>query len=246
MKIHGIAVMKDEESRYLKSCLEWNSGFIDDLFIYDDRSSDNSVEIAEEYGVVAVRSMNEPSFMEHEGRFRQAAWESFEATMKPSLGDFCLSFDLDEFLTLRHTSDPEAVRGVLDNITSRSGGYISQEIPFAEVFDVSASGQPFVRTDGFWGKIRASRFFAYKPDGRFADLPMGCGSVPMYVVHGSTISSSKDLTFLHYGYAVFEDRADKYDRYTSLEENGHSSQHIQSILTKPELAKWTGPHPDLV
>ena len=166
--------------------------------------------------------------------------------MKPSLGDFCLSFDLDEFLTLRHTSDPEAVRGVLDNITSRSGGYISQEIPFAEVFDVSASGQPFVRTDGFWGKIRASRFFAYKPDGRFADLPMGCGSVPMYVVHGSTISSSKDLTFLHYGYAVFEDRADKYDRYTSLEENGHSSQHIQSILTKPELVKWTGPHPDLV
>jgi len=238
--------MKDEESRYLKSCLEWNSQFCDDLFIYDDRSSDNSVEIAEEYGTVAVRLVDDSSFMEHEGQFRQAAWESFEATVKPELGDFCLSFDLDEFLTLRQTSDPEAIRGVLESVAARMGSYVSQEIPFAEVFNVGVSGQPFVRTDGFWGTIRASRFFAYKPDGQFMNQSMGCGSAPSYVIRGSSMSSSNDLVFLHYGYAVFEDRVNKHDRYSSVEENGHSSKHIQSILTKPELSKWTGPYPILV
>jgi hypothetical protein len=44
---------------------------------------------------------------------------------------------------------------------------------------------------------------------------------------------------MHYGYAREEDRQAKYDRYTSVLNNGHSSAHIQSILQLPTLEPVT-------
>ena len=245
MKIYGLVVMKNEEDRYLEKCLEWNSRFLDELFIYDDRSTDDSVNIAETFGTVAVRGENDSSFMENEGRFRQDAWDLFETTIKPEEKSWVLAFDCDEFLTLKSSGKPEDIRKYLETIALKAGGYNSHEIPFVEVFDVDGQGKPSYRSDGFWNTIRAPRFFAFKQGGKFADKVMGCGSVPMYVVNGSVMTGDKELVFLHYGYAVFEDRTEKFDRYSSLENSGHNPTHINSILGRPELHQWFGPHPDL-
>ena len=243
--IFGLMVMKDEEFRYLDACLKWNSAFVDEMFVYDDRSTDNSVEIAERYGTVAVRVSGDASFMEDEGQFRQDAWHSFEATMKPSPGDWVFVFDADQFLTTPLSGDPDDVRDVLDRLMTEAVSYNSVDIPFKEIFEVDGLGNPHYRTDGFWDTIHAPHLFAYKEGGEYLQKSMGCGSVPMYVLKTSSKSNSKDLTVLHYGYAVFEDRVDKYDRYSSLDEHGHNPAHIQSILAKPSLAKWYGPHPVL-
>jgi hypothetical protein len=243
MKIHGLSVMKNEESRYLKYCLEWNAPFFDDWFIWDDRSTDGSVNVAESYATVAIRCDGDSSFMEHEGRYRQDAWNAFEATMKPEHKDLVVAIDLDEFLTLRSSSETKHIRGALEAFAVKSGGYVSQDIPFIEVFDVDGQNRPSSRSDGFWNTISAPRLFSYKEGGKFPDRPMGCGSVPEYVLRGSSLPKHKELVFLHYGYAVFEDRVEKFDRYSSLEESGHNAAHINSILGRPELTRWNGPFP---
>jgi len=205
--------------------------------VFDDRSSDDSPEIAREFGTLVVRDEGSPSFLEHEGQFRQDGWRAFEEYMKPEIGDWVLAFDADEFLVHKNQ------RKVLEEFTKNNGGFVSLQIPFVEVFDVDLSGNPSYRVDGFWGTIKAPRFFAYKPGGKFQQVPMGCGSVPIYVLNTSTGTRANDLVFLHYGYAVFSDRVDKHDRYSTYP-SGHNSRHIQSILEKPSLRPWTGLRPD--
>lgn len=248
MKIHGLSVMRNEADRYLADCLQWNLPFFDDWFIWDDRSTDGSVDLAEtlsEKITVGVRGMTDLSFMEHEGRFRQDGWEAFEKAIRPEHKDVVVAVDLDEFITLKESCDPAYVRSAFESFAAKAGGYVSQEISFVEVFDVDLRGVPSFRTDGFWGNISGKRLFSYKVGGKFPDRPMGCGSAPEYVLKTSALGAHPELRFLHYGYAVFEDRVDKFDRYSSLGNSGHHSSHINSILTLPTLHQWAGPHPFL-
>ena len=242
--IFGLMVMKNEASRYLEKCLEWNRPFVDELFVYDDCSTDSSVEIAKGYATV-VRQDGDVGFMEHEGKFREQAWRAFESEMNPINGDWVLSFDADEMLTTRRSSSPGDVRAELDKVVDTSGLSVSIEIPFLEMFQVDQAGIHSYRIDGFWGTIKAQRFFAYKEGGFFSPKAMGCGSAPTYVSTGPCRGTSRDLLFLHYGYALFDDRTSRYDRYSSLVESGHNPRHIESILQHPTLSRWYGPHPDL-
>lgn len=73
--IYSYMVTRNESSRYLDACLSWNLPHIDGLAVYDDHSTDDTVELARQHGAKAtIRSDDVPSFMEHEGQFRQAAW----------------------------------------------------------------------------------------------------------------------------------------------------------------------------
>ena len=49
MRIIASMVLKNEADRYLRAMLQHNHVWWDDLFVYDDQSTDNSVEIAMEY-----------------------------------------------------------------------------------------------------------------------------------------------------------------------------------------------------
>jgi glycosyltransferase involved in cell wall biosynthesis len=235
IKIHGIMVMKNESSRYLRSCLEWMSNFFDSLFIYDDQSTDSSVEIASNFGLVKVRESSVPSFIENESAFRMSAWKAFEESIKPSIGDWVFSFDADEFLVFGEDLVP-----VIE--TAQSQGCVGVSIPFPEVFDIQ-NDTPFVRVDGFWGSIRGPRLFEYRHGGVWNPKKMGCGSEPTYVSSGSISYTCQRLAVLHYGYAKDIDKQKKWERYGNMDFHGHDDAHIRSIMADPTLERWSGQIP---
>ena len=243
MKLFGSMVMKNESPRYLEACIRWNRRFVDELFVFDDQSDDDSVEIAWGLGAkVVVRDNDAPSFLEHEGEFRQNAWWAFEEVCRPTVGDWVFSFDADEFAVA-----PGEIRNSFDHAINRAQRFqnIGVILPFPEIFNVDTSGQPFQRVDGYWGSIRGPRLFMYRDGGVWQDKTMGCGSEPTYVSKGSLSTDNAGINVLHYGYAQFEDRSAKYERYNSLA-HGHNDKHIQSILQQPQLVRWDGVVPEVL
>ena len=78
MRILGVMPVRDEADRWLDASLSWQKNFLDDIFVYDDRSTDRTLQIALKHTPnVKVRSEDEPSFLEHEGKFRQNCWNLF-------------------------------------------------------------------------------------------------------------------------------------------------------------------------
>jgi len=234
-KLYGILVIKNEADRYLKSCLEWMSPLFSDLFIYDDISDDNSVEIAKEYGTVVVRNKSISSFIDNESEFRFSAWKSFEETLSPSEGDWVLSFDADEFLV-----GSENLNLAID--TAKNEGHIGVSIPFPEIFDI-IDDIPYMRIDGLWNKIRGPRLFEYRYNANWNNKKMGCGSEPTYVSNSKVSRKNFDINVLHYGYANKKDRDAKWNRYSNLSFHGHNDSHIKSIIETPILEPWTGDIP---
>lgn len=247
MRVLGQMVVRNEADRYLDCSLSWHLPILDGLHVYDDRSTDDSVDLATSHGaVVTTRDPDVPSFVQHEGQFRQAAWRAFEAAMMPEAGDWVLAIDADEFLVSRaHEADSlwSAVNEALQN------GWVARMVRIPEVFAVSNEHgeltQPQVRMDGYWGGIQGTRLFSYQPHGQFSNKPMGSGSEPTYVAgNGPWGPPTDDLFLLHYGYAFTADQQAKYARYSQLV-HGHSNAHVESIITEPTLVRWDGPMIDV-
>ncbi len=236
-------VMKNEADRYLESCIESIWTWAHDVHIYDDRSTDDSVEVATKLGcTVTVRQEHEPSFLEHEGQFRYNAWRALQNNQNPRNPDWCLSIDADEFLVAEDGQTAEAVDASIEMARhSLCAGVI---LPIPEVFhaDVDAEGnlvKPQVRTDGFWGTIKGPRLFEWRRGGIFSSKAMGSGSEPTYVAISRLSPYAQGLSLLHLGYCHPEDRKAKAERYNNLI-HGHADAHIQSILQTPTLKPWQG------
>lgn len=241
MRIVGSIVIRNEADRYLEPCLDYMTSFLDAVFVWDDQSTDQSVEIAVGYPntQVVVRPDEVPSFLEHEGQFRYAAWKAMEQDLvKPD--DWVMSFDADEFLVVDTGKPRAALERAVKHAESRAA--VGVVLPVPEVFSYEM-GMAQVRVDGQWAQVRGPRLFKYLPEGDWNNKPMGCGSEPTYVAKGPLSSNNEGLHLLHFGYAIWEDRAAKYDRYSSLANHGHANAHIESIITSPQLRKWEGQLP---
>jgi Glycosyl transferase family 2 len=241
-KIYGILVMRNEASRYLEKCLQWMSPLFDGLFVYDDKSSDDSVEIARSFTDHVVVRKDSPSFLEHEGMFRMESWRSFLSEMSPEFGDWVLSFDADEFLVSINETTEASLRYSVEGAKKKKCFSVMVDIP--EIFKVEGS-KHWRRTDGFWGQIRGTRLFEIKDRAEWTMKPMGCGSEPTYVSHSKPFPNIYDLNLMHYGYAQPKDVKAKYDRYSKLLVHGHNDSHIASIIESPTLEVWRGPIPEV-
>jgi glycosyltransferase involved in cell wall biosynthesis len=235
-------VTKNESSRYLQKFIEHHN-FFDDVFVYDDRSDDQTVELARSAGWrVVIRQEDEPSFMEHEGKFRFNSWKSFEENMHPEYGDWILSIDADEFIITE--SDLTIKENILEEIKkAEDANHHLIRILRREIWKMDETGC-FLRVDGFWKNDIIYRLFKYKENGTWSKKPMGCGSAPTYV--GMNGRLSQNLFVLHFGYTNSDDRQTRYDRYISLPDHGHNDQHIKSIIKNPVLKKYSGPKPEWV
>lgn len=239
-KIYGSLVMKDEADRYLKEVLEWNSQFLDGIFVYDDNSTDDSVLIAEEFGCAVVsRGVMGVSFLQNESKFRSDAWTFLKSRIVPTEKDWIFSFDADEFIV----SDEDTVSWSLERAISATDSYTGINIPIHEVFQKKDDGTPRLRTDGFWGQINAPRLFKFRKSPFDRSGAMACGSEPQYVIDGKVSKSNCGVSILHYGYLDVDDRVDKYNRYKHS--GGHNPKHVDSIIAQGSYVDWTGSFPDV-
>jgi hypothetical protein len=240
MRIFASTVGRNEEHRWLRRMLASCEGAFDGHFFYDDQSSDRTLELAETAGCTAVsRPPDVPSFLEHEGQFRQHAWFALEEALKPTEDDWILSIDCDEILLTAGKPDE-----VLHTVCGNAGANVALlvTIPEAFNFEVTADGReiPLVRTDGYWGTIRGTRLFRYRQGGVFSGKPMGSGSEPQYATRGP-YQPAVGLWLMHLGYARRDDQIAKHARYSALMEHGHNDRHVQSIIETPTLVPWEGP-----
>lgn len=229
MRVIAHLVARNEADRYLASALACIP--TDLIHLYDDCSTDDTVAVAEARGaVVRSRPAGVPSFLEHEGAFRQAAWDSMVATMDPHVGDWVLALDCDELVVADHGDVAGAVQKAIG--AAQEGGALGVRLPIPEIWDLD---EPRLRLDGFWARLSAPRLFAYWPGGRFRPEAMGCGSTPSYVTEGYLSPHTYGLAIAHLGYAHADDRSAKYRRYAGRP--GHNPVHIDSIRTPARLGQ---------
>lgn len=238
MRLLGIMVTKNEANRYLDASLAWLKTCVDEIHVFDDQSDDETPEIVLSHGCrLTVRPEGVPPFLDHEGLFRQAAWEAFERKLHPVEGDWVLSLDADEFLVSSGRPRLELIFSA-QSLGSREAK--SGIINIKEVWDIREV--PYCRTDGWWDSNAHARFYCYEPAGHFPNRAMASGSHPTYVERAAKVDLP-NLAILHYGYASDQDKRAKHERYRGL--SGHNPVHIESILKPPRLSPWPGRFPCL-
>ena len=238
MRVIANMVVRNEEERYLDSCLAWLGHHVDEIFITDDRSTDDTVGLAIDHGAtVYTRGDDEPSFLEAEGLFRAISWQRMLETFQPTSSDWVLGIDADEYPVCVN------VRTVCDEANRSGYGSINIKIP--EIFSINPLAE---RVDGFWGGIVGTRLARYVTGPQeFRQAGMGSGMFPSYAYSCRNWNERDDcgLRILHFGYADPLDRQEKYDRYTNQTKSGHAGSHIESILQTPKLKDWDGPAPSV-
>ena len=240
-RLSVLMVVKNEADRYLAQALAHATEYADDIFVYDDQSTDNSYEIASEYATAIVRPDSVPTFLKHEGRFRQAALDMMIEELRLQGGDWIHVLDADEFLVCE-----DDVRATIDDLTEsarrRQTRALRVRIPTVwggTVVDGILT-DPVVRTDKFWNTLMEPRIWQYYPGAKFLDKAMACRNEPTYVRKFPMLDAPTLFNF-HYGYAVAPDRMTRYDRYTNLENHGHHPKFIESINAAAPVKRWTGP-----
>lgn len=247
MRLYATVVMRNEADRYLASMLMNVNKIVDDIFVWDDQSTDKSWQIALDAGaMVSGRPDNVPSFLQNEGAYRQAAWDTFEACLQPDLDSWILAIDADECLVAADWcgQPPGGIRETVNKAIQEAErqGCLSVLIPVPEVFGFDDDGTPLIRVDGLWPTVAGTVLFKYLPRAKFRDKAMGCGREPEIVTtRYSQINFG--LNLLHYGYAHEPDQALKHARYTALVDHGHNNTHVNSIVGRKTLKRWEGPVP---
>ncbi len=239
MRIIASIVLKNEADRYLQSWLDWNESWWDELFVYDDQSTDDTISVCAAYTDSIVRRPDHiSSFLDHEGEFRGAAWAALEEACSPTEEDWIFAIDADEFLC---GSTPEVdVKWTLTCLARLSDGYDAYDVQIPEMWNLD----PLMRRmDGYWGaQMFRPEYMRYRPDGKFRNKKMGCGSGPTYS-YDNRLHIPLAMDLLHFGHARPEDRKTRYDRYMSVPDHGHSQKHISSIMRSPTLEPWKGVDP---
>lgn len=242
-KLFAHVVVRNEADRFLQSCLAWNSQWFEEVHVYDGNSTDSTREIAAQFtDKIGVHPDGSVGFYEHEGQYRQYAWDNFEKLCGPEDGDWVLALDADEFLvgTHGHENPFDALAELADATINTK--YKSVQIVRGEVWD--ASGEvPLVRIDGEWGRDRPVRYVRWEPNGKIQEAKLGCGSIPDYGRIG--LSNLHMCSILHYGYSVEGEAERKHSLYSGVVGDRHNPNHIASIISTPTLGEWKGPIPDV-
>lgn len=225
MRLLGSMVTKDEADRHLARSLRSLSSVCDDTIVFDDQSDDDTVDMARTLGAcVGVRADDEPSFVQHEGQFRNVAWRYMEAVLKPQPGDWILSLDADEIIVAPDQVVPRVA--VIGAVAAAKWGAEALTVRIHELWSLEP---PLERLDGYWGTITGTRLFRWSPGRTIADRPMGSGSVPL----NCTKQPTDLFSIAHLGYVRAEDREAKHARYVGR--RGHNAAHVESILRPPTL-----------
>lgn len=226
MRLLGHMVTRNEASRFLERSLASLSRICSDVAVFDDASTDQTIDIASAAGArVDTRDADEVAFAGHEGHFRNLAWKWMEEALKPEEGDWILSLDADEIALV---DDADALYRHLVHTDS--------EALTVRIHELWKLNPPMERTDGFWGTITGARLYRWRPGASIPLRDMASGSIPE--VARTALGTTTTLRIAHLGYVRQEDRVAKHSRYANR--RGHSPTHVASILKRPTLQPLDG------
>lgn len=219
-------VVRNEADRYLERVLVHHRDMVDHVFILDDASTDQSIELCRDVlrGVPHTLLQNDASLFHEEHRLRRKQWDEALRTGATWL----LVLDADELLI----GDPKkAIEGA---------GASSQAI-YMRLYDMWSETR--FRSDSLWSAHTVYRPFLVNPDrSRGVTWHMTnqhCGRLPGEVYE--LPYSCSELRVQHLGWMTPGDRKKKHERYMTLDPEGRfgSLEQYRSILDpSPNLVRW--------
>lgn len=230
VKLVAAMIARNELGRYLELAVEHALTYCDEVALWDDGSTDGTLERAGVRASVLSSSRvkwggrldelaSERLHFEHEGRARQALLEHV-LEQDPT---HVLIIDADEFV-----SDGRALRDALAVDT----GHTAYRVCMEEVWGAD-DDELAIRCDGGWrphpivGVFRPPR--ELYGDWRMADKALACPREPI-ILHRIPDVVELDVSILHFGWACVADRAARIARYTVVDGGRfHRNAHIESI-----------------
>jgi hypothetical protein len=247
MRLWAFMVVRNESANFLTHAIKWAGRIADGVLVHDDGSTDDTVHQAVRAGAMVTRRGAGPSFLEHEGRFRSNALESFSSVLRD--GDWIMVNDADEFWVGPDEKYP--LRSALGKLIEQATAAhkLGVRIPIHTVWRTEQYGStlvgPMLRTEitgKFSWRMDEPRLWKYREGVGFQDLAMGCRNAPADV-YASIFEAVHPIAVLHYGLAKPAWRGDKHRRYTTYSV-GHNPDWVESMLdSNPPLEPWLGCDP---
>lgn len=220
----GVMRVKNE-ARWIAESIESLLPLCDRIVVFDDHSTDNTVEVCRKFEQVTVW---ESAFNDLE-EARDKTWLVDRATeLYPT--DWVFMLDGDEVL---EAYGPDKIRRHIANAPGVR--VLSFHVPYYW------NDTEHVRIDGSFGKfVRGSAF-------RVSDLPMGgkifsnnlyakhglhCGCIPASLLGCQT--NPLNVALWHYGYMDAETRRRKYEFYTSVDGGNTNEENYRHIIQGDE------------
>jgi glycosyltransferase involved in cell wall biosynthesis len=229
-KLTAMMIVRNEEGRYLKRCLQSLTEQVDEIIVLDDASIDLTPEICRSFPNVTLYGREHSVFLQDESSLRRELWERTVA----SHPEWILAIDADEFLERR------AVQELPYLLKQKYYSALSFRL-----FDCWDS-EDYYRTDGLWNPwLRGFSIYIvkYQPhlSSDWPPLKFHCGRFPQSYRKLTRLES--DLRIKHLGWAKEEERQVKYKRAIDQDPTFiyMNKQHYESIILSPEkiiLRKW--------
>jgi glycosyltransferase involved in cell wall biosynthesis len=224
--IVGMMRVKNE-ARWIERVLQSMLPLCKRIFVFDDHSEDNTVQLCESFPEVEL--FNSPFIELNEARDKNWLLEKVE----PSGADWVLSIDGDEEI---YPGGQQIIQEITDL------NYSPDTYRFRVLYLWNRPDR--VRMDKIYGSFRRPSLFRLRPGARFVSANGGgfhCGNTP----EAQWIADC-DVNLLHYGYMLKVDRIKKYAWYNQQVPVPEIEDHynhiiIGDLLPENAVTRWGGP-----
>lgn len=203
MKIVAMIMAYNElKQGNLRRCLDSVSRYCDDICIYDDASTDGSIEVYQEYDATVLYAVYND--FKNELLHKQAQLEKIKAMG----ADWVWRIDCDEIVEKR--GEDGALRELCETTKHDSWAFHT----------VNLWRSPcFFRTDSSYNDVVFNRLWRMPPDGLHFKVEEGL-HLTNYPIGMTDNEGFTDLQLLHYGFASDKALIDKYKMYESHGQSG--------------------------
>ncbi|WP_256702151.1 glycosyltransferase [Paenibacillus sp. P32E] len=227
-RLTAMMQVRNESGRYLEQVLEELSGFVDDIVIVDDASTDDTARLCHSFAKVTKLVTLEGPLFHREWELRQTLWELAVSTDP----DWLLSVDADEFYEeeakreMRRLIDQDAYDSVAFRLHDFWGG--TTHYREDEHWNIHTK-----HTRTLVRYLPQFYYFTPQMNHHVPRLPLSYAVLPAFFA---------ELRVKHYGWALPpEALRQKYERYMELDPEGKwgSLEQYRSILDdNPNLVEW--------
>ena len=236
MELTLISVCRNEaDSGHIQTFLKWNSPLFDNVLVYDDASSDNTIKFLKQAGVEVIE--NEISMFRNELLIRERLLAEAKVRF-PSSGWFMI-LDLDEVLTC---SRQELIK-IIDKAEERNCTGIRFRLVNLWKSEV------YFRTDEYYNKVAKVHLWKNQPEMYFSSETGLHRELHPFSIKAIYVQES--LRILHLGFSTKEKIVQKFLTYKRLGQEGRNlwrliderymaTESLQSIKSSlgENINKW--------